>query len=165
MEFDVPTGRESAAHSMPSVHHEISGGHTMRHVLVLPMGENVMPALQNFAKAHGIRSGTIQGIGAFQQIEIGFFDVSEKIYHRKTIDNSMEVISFLGNITIVDREPFVHAHIALGAPDFSIIGGHFFNATVSVTAEFFIDELPIAIHRAFDPATSLKLITPPPNTA
>jgi predicted DNA-binding protein with PD1-like motif len=58
----------------------------------------------------------------------------------------------------VDGKAFMHAHVVLGAQDFSVLGGHLFAAEVAVTGEIFLMEMPLGLTRKMNDDVGLKLI-------
>ena len=52
-----------------------------------------------------------------------------------------------GNISMKEGEPFVHAHVVLGGPDFQCRSGHLFAANVAVTVELHLLPLGFEIER------------------
>ena len=81
--------------------------------------EKVMDTLTNFCIDHNIHSGQISGIGAVKNIDMGIYDIKAKKYHHKLFDDMHELISFQGNIALKDNQPFIHAHIAIGAVSYT----------------------------------------------
>ena len=110
-------------------------------------GEKVIKELNEFLEKEKISSGLIQGIGALQQAELGYFSFEKKTYETKVFEEDLEVVSFLGNISLKERKPFVYAHVSLGRKDFSVIGGHFISGTVGATLELFIHNFDSVIER------------------
>ena len=66
--------------------------------------------------------------------------------------------TFTGNITLVNGEPFIHAHITLANIEFGAVGGHFKEGTVGATLEVFVTRLNTEIHRCPDEAVGLNLM-------
>ena len=132
-----------------------------REILVLKKGTPVRPAIAAFVEQIGLTTGTVQGIGALEQIELGFFDRERKVYDRRRVEGPHELLSLLGNVTVLDGEPFLHLHAVLSGPDFSVTGGHFFDAVVAVTLELFLDPWPADRHRRLDAESGLALMERP----
>jgi predicted DNA-binding protein with PD1-like motif len=74
------------------------------------------------------------------------------------VPGQVEVLSLLGNITLADGQPKVHAHAVVGLPDGSTRGGHVLEAHVWPTLEIFLVESGEPLHRARDPETGLDVI-------
>ncbi len=127
-------------------------------IIYVERGEKVMKTLTAYCTDNGIHNGKVSGIGAVKDIEIGAFDVSQKGYVRKNIEEIMELVSFQGNITLKDDQPFIHAHATLGTHDLDIKGGHMFECTVAVVGEFIITELDTGITRKLDESIGLATL-------
>jgi len=117
-----------------------------------------LETLRQYVKQHDIPSGFVTGIGATERCELGYFDRTKKQYLTKVVEESCELVSLTGNIAWADGEPIIHAHVALGFPDFHIEGGHLVEATVSVTGELYVHRIGQAAHRTLDDVTGLKLL-------
>jgi predicted DNA-binding protein with PD1-like motif len=63
----------------------------------------------------------------------------------------------MGNITLKDGEPFIHAHITFGDHDMNVKGGHVFEMTVAVVGEFYIRKFDGSIHRELDEDVGLAV--------
>lgn len=127
--------------------------------IVFDDGDAVMPLLQKFAEEHKLNASRLSAIGAFSKAEIGFFDFTIKDYVKIPVKEQVEVISLLGNISMLDDKPKIHAHIVLGKADGSTIGGHFLDGTVHPTLEIILEEAPGYLNRKIDSTTGLPLIS------
>jgi len=132
------------------------GGAT--YAVVFETGDEVMAGLIDFAKAHDLDGGHFTAIGAFSSATLGFFDVERKEYGRIPIDEQVEVLSFVGDVALENREPKIHAHAVLGLVDGTTRGGHMLEAHVRPTLELILIESPAHLKRRFDPAAGLALI-------
>lgn len=121
--------------------------------------EPVMETLTDFCQTHNISNGMITGIGAVKDIELGVFVVETASYHTETFPDTYELTNFIGNITLKDGIPFIHAHIVLGQHDFQTISGHCFAMKVAVVGEFIIRKINTSVARAMDPEIGLATWT------
>lgn len=101
----------------------------------LDAGEEIIATLAAWAEAHGVRGGTISGIGAVGEAELGFFWRDQKTYERRTFQGEHEILSLLGNFSLLEGRPFPHCHMILAGADFVPHGGHLFRGEVTVTCE------------------------------
>jgi|TARA_B100001013_G_scaffold337959_1_gene258534 hypothetical protein len=125
--------------------------HSGQNFLVyIQIDEPVMETLTSVCKNNGIMNGQISGIGAVKEIEMGAYDLDSKSYLRKQYPDNHELISFQGNITLKDGNPFIHAHITIGNHDLHTRGGHLFEMKVAVVGEFIIRNIESNVHREFD---------------
>jgi predicted DNA-binding protein with PD1-like motif len=114
--------------------------------------------LNQFLKDEFVKAGTISGIGATDDVTIGYYDAASKTYVKKDFKEPFEILSINGNITLMDGAPFSHLHIMLGNEQFSVVGGHLFRGVVSLTAEIFITAVDMHIERKFDEETGIKMM-------
>ncbi len=128
------------------------------YILRLEIGESVLDAITEFLTRKGIKGGFISGIGAVKDVELGYFDLSEKKYLKNRYQGDFEVISLLGNISLVEGNPFVHAHILIADRDNKTYGGHLVHARVAVTLEVHIQQVSQSIERLPEPRTGLNLL-------
>ena len=89
---------------------------------------------------------------------VGFYNPERKDYDRLPVDEDTEVLAFLGNLSVTDEGPRVHAHVTLSRRDGSALGGHLFGGRISATLELFIDEEPGELRRVPDPGAGLPLL-------
>ena len=120
-------------------------------------GELVNQSLLNVAEKEGLNSGWVNGLGAISNIEIGYWDIEEKIYVKKTFDEDYELLSLIGNISLVDNKPFIHTHISFSDTKFKVYGGHLFDAKVIAAAEFCIFTSEYHLHRKLNCDIGLSL--------
>jgi len=132
----------------------VEGGFLVR----LQRYEKVTETLVNFLKEKGIQGGIISGIGAVEKVTLGYFDRNKKQYLRREFNEIYEVVSYQGNISYVNDEPFIHAHIILGDREFRTHAGHFFEGTVAVTMEIFVKVFTEKIKREADDDLQLNLL-------
>src|SRR5216110_93356 len=79
--------------------------------VVLATGDEAMKALASFAVEHRVNASHFVAIGAFARVVVAYFDWASKRYQNISIDEQVEVLSFVGDITIENDEPKVHAHV------------------------------------------------------
>jgi predicted DNA-binding protein with PD1-like motif len=138
--------------------HEHDGLRT--YALVLGTGDEAMAALRTFAAEQQLRATQFTAIGAFSRVVVAYFDWTAKAYRRTSIDEQVEVLSLVGDITLGERDRNVHAHVVIGKADMTAHGGHLFEGYVRPTLEIVLTELPAHLHRRFDRESGLNLISP-----
>lgn len=125
----------------------------------LPYGEDLLLILKRFCNENEITQGTLAVIGAVQRATVGYYDQEAREYRANSFDQPMEIVSCIGNISLLEGKPFVHAHIVLadkeGRP---AAAGHLMEGAIIFAGEAFVQELigePLI--REFDEQTSLPL--------
>jgi predicted DNA-binding protein with PD1-like motif len=134
-----------------------SGG-TQTFVLVFSTGDEATKGLLDFARTNAIDAASFTGIGAFQSVTLGYFDVQKREYTRIEIGEQVEVVSLVGNIAQGDNGPQLHAHVVVGKSDGTAHGGHLMEGRVRPTLEIVLVETPAHLKRRSDAATGLLLI-------
>ena len=120
-------------------------------------GELVNQKLLEVAKQENLTSGWINGLGAISNVEIGYWDIEKKIYVKQKFDDDYELLSLIGNVSLVDNKPFIHTHISFSDTKFRVFGGHLFDAKVIAAAEFCIFMSDYDLHRKLNCDIGLNL--------
>jgi uncharacterized protein len=128
------------------------------YVLIFDKNDDVMENLRNFADQERLSAAQLSGIGAFNEITIGFFDCTRKGYKRIHIDEFVEVLSLLGDVAMRDGVPEIHCHVVVGKSDGTAHGGHLLDGHVWPTLEIIVTESPAYLRRKVDFETGLALI-------
>ena len=135
-----------------------SAAGTASFALVFDSGDEVTNELLAFARSHSIDAASFTGIGAFQQVTLGYFEMDKRDYKKIPVNEQVEVVSLVGNIAQGDDGPKLHAHVVVGKSDGVALGGHLIDARVRPTLEIVLVETPAHLRRRSDPATGLALI-------
>ena len=125
--------------------------------ITLSRGDEIVECLSEVAIKEKLESGWVLGIGAMEDVEVGYFDFPTRSYQNQSFDGEFELLSLSGNITLKDDVPFVHPHVTFSGPDFKVLGGHLFNGTISAAGEFVILRGNITIPRTMDDHIKLAL--------
>lgn len=128
--------------------------------VVFATGDEACAGLLGFARENALSAASVTGIGAFRRITLGYFDWERKDYERIPIDEQVEVLSLLGDISLApDGDPQLHVHAVVGKRDGSAHGGHLLGGEVRPTLELIVTETPAALRRAPDAESGLALIS------
>ena len=138
--------------------HEHDGQRTF--VVVLDTGDEVMTTLATFASSQRLQAAQFTAIGALSRGVVAFFEWTTKQYRHIPIDEQVEVLSIIGDISLDGDRPKVHAHAVLGKADATAWGGHLVEGHVRPTLEIVITESPSHLRRRYDPESGLSLIDP-----
>jgi len=115
-------------------------------------------SLKAFCREEKITLGTVQGIGATNDAEVGLFETKSKNYLSHHFTGDFEITSLLGNITTFKGEIYLHLHATLCGKDHHAYGGHLNSATVSATFEAVIEKTEGVIEREFNDEIGLNLL-------
>ncbi len=96
--------------------------------------------IASLARENNIEVGAFTAIGALKSAQLGYYDQARHQYQEVEISSPCEIASCLGNISLKDGEPFVHAHAVLADKNGQAIAGHLVKGTV-FAAEIYLQEL------------------------
>jgi uncharacterized protein len=126
--------------------------------IIFRTGDDVVSGLKAFAGEKGLAASQFTAIGAFENVVLGYFDWEKKKYTKIPIEEQVEVLSLIGDITLDEGKPNIHAHVVVGKRDGSTCGGHLLEARVRPTLEVILTESPDHLIRRFDRESGLALI-------
>lgn len=126
--------------------------------LVLATGDEALAAITSFARERELRATQFTAIGAFSRVVVAYFDWTTKEYRHIPIEEQVEVLSLVGDVTLEKDIPKVHAHVVIGKADATAHGGHLVEGVVRPTLEILMTETPAYLRRRFDPESGLTLI-------
>jgi predicted DNA-binding protein with PD1-like motif len=129
--------------------------------VVFTTGEEPMGGLLQFASQHDVTSAALTAVGAFANATLAWYDLEAQTYRDIPVDEQVEVSSLVGDISLVDGHPKVHAHAVVSRRDGSTVAGHVRSASVRPTLEVMVTESPGKLVRKHDPATGLALLALP----
>ena len=127
-------------------------------ILVFDKNDEVREGILEFANANHLGDSQVSAIGAFSEVNLGYFDRQRKDYKKIQLQEQVEVLSLTGNIVENDGRPSLHAHIVVGKADGTAHGGHLLGGRVWPTLEMILSELPVHLRRSRDEETGLALI-------
>ena len=128
-----------------------------RAYMTLAKGDNINKMFESFAEVKGVGCAWLNGIGALENPEIGYYSLEDKSYYRKTFKGEYELTSLIGNITLKEGKPFSHTHITFSDTEFRVFGGHLFNANITAAGEFIMQIGSDEINREMNAEIGLPL--------
>ena len=129
-------------------------------VLRLEAGEEIFSSHQRYAERFRLRSGTVTGLGAVGETELGFFHPATREYSRRRFTGDYEIGSLIGNLSELEGRPHPHCHLVISGPDFVAHAGHLFRAVVSTTCEITIATDPDPLLRVSRPDLGFHPLEP-----
>ncbi|MCF7886067.1 MAG: DNA-binding protein [Candidatus Marinimicrobia bacterium] len=128
-----------------------------KYVIRIEKGEEIIATLEKFCQKENIKAGSIIGIGAAGELEIGHFEAATKEYHSKKFEGDLEIAPLAGNISTKDGEVYLHIHANISDAELKSYSGHLNSAIVSATFECIIKKFEGQIGRKFSPEIGLNL--------
>src|SRR4030067_3024417 len=74
---------------------------------------DLIKSVAELAKKNDITTATFTAVGALKCAKLGFYDQKKHEYSETLLSTPQEIASCIGNVTMKDDEPFVHAHAVL----------------------------------------------------
>jgi predicted DNA-binding protein with PD1-like motif len=137
-------------------HRAVEGGYLLR----FDRGEKLPEGIAEFCLAQRIPAATAHGLGAIEDVELGYYDLAAKSYERVRLAGSWELVSLTTFVSTWDGKPFAHTHAVVSGRDFNAKGGHLFSGTVSITAEVRLHSIATEVLRTMNPVTGLHQMEP-----
>jgi predicted DNA-binding protein with PD1-like motif len=124
-------------------------------------GEHAHDAIAEVLRSEKVGYATLTGLGAVRWVRLAYWNSATKHYEEHEVEEQLEVVSLVGNVSLRDDEPFLHWHISLGRSDLSIFGGHFLDAIVHPNLEVWLQRESEAVHRRVEATSGLALMDLP----
>lgn len=125
----------------------------------LEPNDDLLESITLAAKEYSIKTGFFTAIGAINQANVGYYLIDQKKYKILTFNGDFEVVSCLGNVTLKNNSPIIHAHLMITDKNGNAIGGHLLpGCRISVTGEVFMLEGKNQLIRKIDEQFGLSLI-------
>ena len=129
------------------------------YLIRMDKGDRLSECLRQFATETKIEGAWVNGLGAAQEITLGFYHPEKKAYDWREFSGVREIISLQGNLAFgPDGEFIFHLHGVLGDTDFQTVGGHVKDLVVGSTVELFVHRAYQPTKRKFDDKTGLKIL-------
>ncbi len=127
-------------------------------VLRVDRGEEILSKVTELCQKENIKLGSVSGLGAVCETEIGVYNVESKEYFKKTIEGLYEISALIGNISRMNGDVYLHFHITIGNTKLDkVYAGHLNRAVVGATAEIIIDVIDGEVGRKKDEEIGLNL--------
>jgi predicted DNA-binding protein with PD1-like motif len=141
---------------MPARFSEASAGRTW--VGRLEAGDDLVDEIEKFCGEKAVRAAWVSAIGAVKHAAFAYYQQEERKYLELASDEHHEIIGFVGNISMRDDAPFLHAHATFGAVSGAVVGGHLLHGCEVFAAEITIREMTgVELIRTPDEVSGLAL--------
>jgi len=122
-------------------------------------GEDLLEAVTQVATKSKISAGFFFLIGTLKSAKLGFY--RDGRYLPVDMQQELEIVSCLGNISIKEGKAFPHAHLAVSDETGRVFGGHAMSGcTIGATAELVLVEAQgLKMTRQLDKTTNLSLLS------
>lgn len=129
------------------------------HILKPPFGSDLLKELGDFVNANSINLAWFSGLGAVSRATIRYYDQPKQTWVDLEHDQRLEVAGMLGNVSLLNGEPIVHAHITFADEQGRCFGGHLGPNTIVFNMEILLSTLsaPQSVVRKMDAQTGLTI--------
>jgi hypothetical protein len=122
------------------------------------VGEKLPENLVDLARRLGIASGSLTGIGGVRNVVLGYYDLQARQYVTFEVPGIVELVSLIGNVSLVNGQPFWHLHASVADREGNVRGGHLIGLEVAITLECWIERGGKVIQRKKDDYSGLNLL-------
>lgn len=129
-----------------------------RYQVRLESGDQVVESLTQLAEHEAFGYAAVTGLGAVRSVALAYYNIETREYEVHDIEEQLEVTSLIGNFTLKDGKPFLHAHVNLGRRDLSTLGGHLMEAVAHSTLEVWLQREQAEVPRLPDDESGLSLM-------
>ncbi len=123
-------------------------------------GGDLLEEITGICQREKIRLGRVEALGAVKRACIGFYNQQSREYQFLELDQPLEITNLVGNVSLKEGNPIVHAHVTLTDETGKAYGGHLAPGTIVFACELFLEVLDgPPFERGFDDETGLPLWT------
>lgn len=141
---------------MPERIWEASPGRTF--VGRLEKGSDLVAEIERICTERGVSAAWVSVIGAVSHAAYAYYHQTDHRYLELASDTHHEIVGFVGNVSLRDGKPFLHAHATFADEHGACVGGHLLRGIEVFVAEFEIRELlDVELVRMFDEEFGLAL--------
>lgn len=128
-------------------------------VLRFDRGEDVLDELKWFCGREGIQAAAFTALGAAQEVELAWFNLTARQYRTQTITELMEIASLTGNASLESEKVFLHVHGVFSDSEMRTYAGHVNRLVVAATCELMLMVFSKPLTRQHSDEIGLKLLT------
>ena len=124
----------------------------------LATGSDLVEEIERLCAEQGVLAAQVTVIGAVRRASYAYYEQDDHRYLELESATHHEVVGFVGNVSLRDDHPFLHAHATFADATGATVGGHLLRGCEVFAAEVMIRELvDVSLVRAHDEQTGLAL--------
>jgi len=140
----------------PSRFWEANAGRTF--VGRLATGSDLVAEIERYCAEQSVVAAQVTVIGAVRSAAYAYYEQDDHGYLELASTTHHEIVGFVGNVSLRDDRPFLHAHATFADASGATVGGHLLRGCQVFAAEVMIRELAdVSLVRAHDEETGLAL--------
>lgn len=121
-------------------------------------GSDLVKEIERFCAEQGITAAQVTVIGAVRHARFAYYEQDDHKYRELESATHHEVVGFVGNVSMRDGRPFLHAHGTFADAAGATVGGHLLPGCEVFAGEVMIRELgDVSLIRVHDEETGLAL--------
>lgn len=121
-------------------------------------GSDLVEEIERYCAEQGVTAAQVTAIGAVRRARFAYYEQDASQYRELGSETHHEITGFVGNISLRDGKPFLHAHATFTDADGQAVGGHLVRGNEVFMVEVMIRELAdVALVRSHDEASGLAL--------
>jgi predicted DNA-binding protein with PD1-like motif len=124
----------------------------------LATGSDLVREIEHHCQEQEITAAQVTVVGAVRHARFAYYEQNEHRYAELESATHHEIVGFVGNVSLRDKRPFLHAHASFADESGAIVGGHLLAGCEVFVAEVMIRELAdVSLVRVHDEETGLAL--------
>ncbi|MDQ2674922.1 MAG: DUF296 domain-containing protein [Chloroflexota bacterium] len=124
----------------------------------LETGSDLVEEIERYCAEQGILAAQVTVIGAMRRVRYAYYRQEEHEYLELSSNTHHELVGFVGNVSMREDRPFLHAHGTFADAQGATVGGHLLRGCEVFAAEVMIRELgDVSLVRIHDEETGLAL--------
>ena len=124
----------------------------------LATGSDLVGEIERFCLEREVVAAQVTVIGAVRRARFAYYEQVEHRYDELGSETHHEIVGFVGNVSLRDNRPFLHAHATFADASGATVGGHLLAGCEVFAAEVMIRELgDVSLVRIHDEETGLAL--------
>jgi predicted DNA-binding protein with PD1-like motif len=124
----------------------------------LETGSDLVRDIERFCAEQNVLAAQVTVIGAVRRARYAYYEQDDHRYRELESSTHHEIVGFVGNISMRDDRPFLHAHATFADGAGATVGGHLLPGIEVFAAEVMIRELGgVTLVRRSDDETGLAL--------
>ncbi len=119
---------------------------------------DLVEEIEQVCAEHDIRAAWVSVVGAVRRVAYAYYDQRQRRYLELASETHHELSGFVGNVSIREGKPFLHAHATFSDERGDTVGGHLLPGSPVWVAEVTLREMTgVELERTPDEVTGLAL--------
>ena len=124
----------------------------------LPIDADLVEEIERFCSEAGVHAAWVTVVGAVKRAAYAYYNQTMLQYKEMASPRHHEIIGFVGNVSMREGRPFLHAHATFADINGESVAGHLLKGCVVWAAEVEIREMTgVDLVRQHDEQTGLAL--------